>query len=279
MDQSSQPSTFLPLVTPRECWGLARGWRFNERETEARSASEQLCCVPAMAVPPEPSIVIQAASPPGEEAAVPLPARQSQHSSPQRAGGRRGAHRDRERGPQSTHRASPEQGQGTVMSSSPQTRAVRSWRRVCPHHPGWAGWGLDPYLCWGCGWHWGRQEPSRAPVPWRCWCSAPGVTAVPPLAGQCLMWLPESPVTREMTLIQRLFPAQPGRALARLQARRCRACAWPVPCTARAVPRVQPGLGTGWIPANRAGPSLPGPAGDTAPLSAQTPRECFRRGW
>lgn len=130
---------------------------------------------------------------------------------------------DRDRGAQSTRGASPEPGQVSVAASSLQSlqmRAVQSRRKVCSRYPCWQADGLSPTCPGAVAGTWGGQYPSQAPLSWRCWRSAPRVPGVPSLAGQWLMWLRESPVTQEMTLIQRLFPAQLGRALAQLQARR-----------------------------------------------------------
>lgn len=96
------------------------------------------------------------------------------------AQGGRGAHRDRDRGPQNTHRAKPEQGQGSVAASSPQTRAVR---RVCPQLPGWQADGWIP-TCAGAvgGTGAGRTQPSSSALALLAlssrgdWCPFPGRT-------------------------------------------------------------------------------------------------------
>lgn len=98
------------------------------------------------------------------------------------------------------------------------------------------------------------------------------------------MWLRESPVTREMTLIQRLFPAQLGRALARLQARRCQSLCLARPLHGPGSTEGAPGLGDGHCIPARGAPaaSLPAwPRGDPPScseprrLSVEMPRECF----
>lgn len=152
---------------------------------------------------------------------MPLPARQSQHSVPTENWWL-------------PHRAGEEHTETGTEAPRAHTEPARSrdravWQPTVPKH-GLAGAGAEfalsthtggltagslPVLgLWVALGHAGPQPSCSAPLPW--------VTAVPSLAGQWLMWLRESPVTREMTLIQRLFPAQPGRALAQVQARRCR---------------------------------------------------------
>lgn len=263
---------------------MARGWHFSERETEARSASEQLSCLPAVAVPRVPPSVIQTESPPGEVAAVPLPAGQSQHPVPTESWWL-------------PHRAGEEHTETGTEAPRAHTEPSRSrdravWQPAVPKHgpPGAGGEcalscpagrlmaGSLPVL--GLWMALGQAGPSRAPLPWRCWRSAPGVTGVPSLAGQWLMWLRESPVTREMTLIQRLFPAQLGRALARLQTRRCRSLCLAHPSQHRGRTRAWGRALDGGTRSHRG--ALPAwPWGDTAScseprrLSVETPRECF----
>lgn len=59
------------------------------------------------------------------------------------------------------------------------------------------------------------------------------------------MWLRESLVTQEMTLIQRFFPAQLGRLWLSSKPGGDRDGAWPSPHTALAARRMHPALGMG----------------------------------
>jgi len=128
-----------------------------------------------------PSVIQADVSRPGEVAAVPPPAGQSQPAGvgdcpalshhrelvasaprhPYGAGEQRTG--DRDRGAQSTRGASLEPGQGRAAASSFQcllTRAVWSWRKVCSWHPHWQAGGWSP-TCPGAV---SGTEKSRTPA-------------------------------------------------------------------------------------------------------------------
>lgn len=195
--------------------------------------------------------------------------------SPQRAGGSRtGKERSTQRQgqrPQSTHRANPEQGQGSVAASSPQTRAVR---RVCPQCPRRQADGWIP-TCAGAvgGTGAGSTQPSS---------SAPALPVLSSQGDRCPF--PGRTVAHVAPRVSshpgddpdsKAFPSPAGAGSGPAPSQEVPE---PVPGPSLAAPRVPPALGDQAQGAT-AGHCLPCPAG-TQPrrLRVERPRECSREG-